>query len=49
MSRSARLGAFILLGLTILVSGIFIIGGKQYMFSPTYRLKAQFSKRRRPG
>ncbi len=43
MSRSARLGAFILLGLTILVSGIFIIGGKQYMFSPTYRLKAQFS------
>lgn len=43
MSRAARLGAFILLGLAILISGIFIIGGKQYMFSPTYRLKSQFS------
>ena len=43
MSRAARLGAFILLGLTILVSGIFIIGGKQYLFTSTYRLKAQFS------
>jgi phospholipid/cholesterol/gamma-HCH transport system substrate-binding protein len=43
MSRAARLGAFILLGLTILVSGIFIIGGKQYLFTPTYRLKAQFA------
>src|SRR5277367_2246192 len=43
MSRAARLGAFILLGLTILVSGIFIIGGKQYLFTSTYRLKAEFS------
>jgi phospholipid/cholesterol/gamma-HCH transport system substrate-binding protein len=43
MSRAARLGAFILLGFTILVSGIFIIGGKQYMFTSTYRLSAQFS------
>ena len=22
--------------------GVFIIGGKQYLFSPTYRLKTQF-------
>src|ERR1700690_4084809 len=43
MSRAARLGAFILLGLTILASGIFIIGGKQDLFTSTYRLKAEFS------
>jgi phospholipid/cholesterol/gamma-HCH transport system substrate-binding protein len=42
MSRAARVGAFIIGALAILVSGIFIIGGKQYLFSPTYRLKAQF-------
>jgi phospholipid/cholesterol/gamma-HCH transport system substrate-binding protein len=42
MTRAARLGAFLIVGLTILVSGIFIIGGKQYMFTPTYRLRAQF-------
>ena len=42
MSRAARLGAFIIAALTILVSGIFIIGGKQYLFSSTYRLNAQF-------
>src|ERR1700680_1362794 len=42
MSRAARLGAFIIAALTILVSGIFIIGGKQYLFTPTYRLNAQF-------
>ncbi len=42
MSRAARLGAFIVATLAILVLGIFIIGGKQYLFSPTYQLKAQF-------
>jgi phospholipid/cholesterol/gamma-HCH transport system substrate-binding protein len=42
MSRAARLGAFIVVTLAILVTGVFIIGGKQYLFSPTYRLKAQF-------
>src|SRR6202035_898338 len=42
MSRAARLGAFIIVTLTILVGGIFIIGGKQYLFSSTYQLKAQF-------
>jgi len=43
MSRAARLGAFFIAALAILVSGIFIIGGKQYLFSSTYRLKTQFS------
>src|ERR1700733_15861697 len=43
MSRSARLGAFIVVTLAILVAGIFIIGSKQYLFSSTYQLKAQFN------
>lgn len=42
MSRAARLGAFIVATLAILVVGVFIIGGKQYLFSSTYKLKAQF-------
>jgi phospholipid/cholesterol/gamma-HCH transport system substrate-binding protein len=42
MSRTARLGAFIVATLAILVAGIFVIGGKQYLFSSTYQLKAQF-------
>jgi phospholipid/cholesterol/gamma-HCH transport system substrate-binding protein len=42
MSRAARLGAFIVATLAILVAGIFIIGGKQYLFRSTYRLKTQF-------
>jgi phospholipid/cholesterol/gamma-HCH transport system substrate-binding protein len=43
MSRAARLGAFIIATLLILAAGIFVIGSKQYVFSHTYRLKAQFS------
>src|SRR5271166_2769369 len=42
MSRAARLGAFIVATLAILVLGVFIIGGKQHLFSSTYQLKAQF-------
>jgi len=42
MSRAARLGIFILATMAILIAGIFIIGGKQYLFSSTYQLKAQF-------
>ncbi len=42
MSRAARLGAFILVTLTILVAGVFIIGSKQYLFTSTYQLRAQF-------
>jgi phospholipid/cholesterol/gamma-HCH transport system substrate-binding protein len=43
MSRAARLGAFIIAALAILAVGIFIIGDRQYLFSDTYRLKAQFA------
>ncbi len=42
MSRAARLGAFIVATLAILVAGVFLIGSKQYLFSSTYQLKAQF-------
>ncbi|MFY9645411.1 MAG: MlaD family protein [Terriglobales bacterium] len=42
MSRAARLGAFIVVTLAILVAGIFIIGSRQYLFSSTYQVKAQF-------
>jgi phospholipid/cholesterol/gamma-HCH transport system substrate-binding protein len=43
MTRAARLGAFIIATLAILAAGIFIIGDRQYLFSSTYRLKAQFN------
>src|SRR6202044_2819530 len=43
MSKAARLGAFIVATLAILVAGVFIIGGKQYLFTSTYQLKAQFA------
>jgi phospholipid/cholesterol/gamma-HCH transport system substrate-binding protein len=43
MSRAARLGAFIIATLAVLAAGIFIIGGKQYLFTSTYRLKAEFA------
>ena len=42
MTRAARLGAFIVCTLAILVAGVFIIGSRQYLFSSTYQLKAQF-------
>ncbi|MGD0938233.1 MAG: MlaD family protein [Terracidiphilus sp.] len=42
MSKVARLGAFIVLTLAILAAGVFVIGSKEYLFQPTYRLKAQF-------
>jgi len=42
MSKVARLGAFIVVTLGILAVGIFIIGSKQYLFRPTYQLKAEF-------
>lgn len=43
MNRTARLGAFILFTLAILLAGIFVIGSKRYLFKPTYELKAQFA------
>jgi phospholipid/cholesterol/gamma-HCH transport system substrate-binding protein len=42
MSRAARLGAFIVVTLAVLAAGVFIIGSKEYLFSPTYKLKTQF-------
>jgi phospholipid/cholesterol/gamma-HCH transport system substrate-binding protein len=42
MSRAARLGAFIVTTLAILVAGVFVIGNKQYLFSSTYKVRAQF-------
>ena len=42
MSRLARLGAFIFVTLAVLAAGVFIIGSKEYLFRPTYQLKAQF-------
>src|ERR1700761_3536776 len=42
MSRTARLGAFIIGTLGILAVGIFIIGSKKYLFTPTYELKTKF-------
>ena len=43
MSRAARLGAFIVATLGILVLGTVIIGNQQYLFSSTYQLKSQFA------
>jgi phospholipid/cholesterol/gamma-HCH transport system substrate-binding protein len=43
MSRAARLGAFIISTLAVLAAAIFLIGSRQYLFSSTYRLKAQFA------
>jgi len=42
MSKAARLGAFILVTLAILVAGVLIIGSQEYMFSSTYQLRSQF-------
>jgi|SRR5579863_4984515 len=42
MSRVARLGAFIVVTLAILATGVFIIGSREYLFRSTYELKAQF-------
>jgi phospholipid/cholesterol/gamma-HCH transport system substrate-binding protein len=42
MSRVARLGVFIFATLAILASGVFVIGSKEYLFRPTYQLRAQF-------
>ena len=42
MSRAFRLGLFIVAALAMLGTGIFLIGDRQFLFSPTYRLKAQF-------
>lgn len=42
MTRTFWLGVFIVASLLILTTGIFLIGGKQFLFSRTYRLQADF-------
>jgi outer membrane protein OmpA-like peptidoglycan-associated protein len=42
MSRAFGLGVFIAVALLILATGIFLIGDKQFLFSSTYPLKAEF-------
>jgi phospholipid/cholesterol/gamma-HCH transport system substrate-binding protein len=42
MSRVIRLGVFIFAALLIFGAAVFLIGEKQFLFSPTYRLKANF-------
>jgi len=42
MSRTLRLGIFIVSTLLIFAAGVFWIGEKQYLFHSTYRLQAEF-------
>ncbi len=42
MSKSFRIGVFVVLALSCLSAGIFLIGNKEFLFSPTYRLKTDF-------
>ena len=42
MSQTFRLGVFIVATLAVLFVGVFLIGGKQFLFSSTYHLKADF-------
>ena len=42
MTKAFRLGLFIVTTLLILAAGVFLIGDKQFLFSSTYRVKAEF-------
>jgi outer membrane protein OmpA-like peptidoglycan-associated protein len=42
MSRTFRLGIFIVATLLILAGGVFLVGEKRFLFRRTYRLEAQF-------
>src|SRR5712691_3941139 len=42
MTRTFRLGLFIVATLLILAVGVFLIGNNQLRFQPTYRVKAEF-------
>ncbi|MGB6200560.1 MAG: MlaD family protein [Candidatus Acidiferrales bacterium] len=42
MSTAFRVGVFVVLALLFFCVGIFLIGNKEALFSPTYLLKAQF-------
>lgn len=42
MSRALRLGIFIVAALLVLTAGVFLIGSKEFLFTSTYRLNAEF-------
>jgi phospholipid/cholesterol/gamma-HCH transport system substrate-binding protein len=42
MSQAFRVGAFIVATLCVLAAGVFFIGSKQFLFSSTYRVRAEF-------
>src|SRR5438552_11113276 len=42
MSTAFRVGVLVFLALLFLSAGIFLIGNKEFLFSSTYRLKADF-------
>jgi len=42
MSTAFRVGVFVFLALLFLSAGVFLIGDKKFLFTPTYRLKAEF-------
>jgi phospholipid/cholesterol/gamma-HCH transport system substrate-binding protein len=41
MSRTLRLGIFVIVGLLLIATGIFLIGGRRFLFSRTYALTTQ--------
>ena len=42
MSTAFRVGVFLVMALVFLCVGVFLIGSKDFLFSSTYRLKAEF-------
>ena len=42
MSTAFRVGVLVVLALLILSAGVFLIGDKEFLFTSTYRLKADF-------
>jgi phospholipid/cholesterol/gamma-HCH transport system substrate-binding protein len=42
MSQNLRLGAFIVITLAIFASAVFLIGGRESMFHPSYKVRADF-------
>jgi phospholipid/cholesterol/gamma-HCH transport system substrate-binding protein len=42
MSKAFRLGVFIVLALLVFAGAVFLIGSRQFLFSSTYRLNAEF-------
>jgi outer membrane protein OmpA-like peptidoglycan-associated protein len=42
MSKAFRVGVFVFFALLFLSVGIFLIGNKEFLFNPTYRLKTDF-------